>query len=80
VVFQSQCRAGLSAADAVEAGEALRVVLFLMSNSVALDAVKGEDGPEHPDSGFKKPLSATQRPAELIQQTEQHMLPRIPRQ
>ena len=51
-----------------------------MSNSAALSAVQGEDGPERPDSGFKAVPSATQRLAKLIQQTEEDVLPRAPRQ
>ena len=45
-----------------------------------LGAVRGEIGPEHPDSGFMEPRSTTQRCAKLVQQAEKHMPPRIPRQ
>ena len=51
-----------------------------ISDSVATRAVRGGGGPEHPDSGFKDVLSATQRPAKLVQQTEEDVLPGIPRQ
>jgi len=78
--FRSEYRVGLSAAGAVEAGEGVRVVLFLMSDSIARRAVGGETGPKHPDSGFRMPRSTTQRPAELVQEAEEHLLPRIPPQ
>jgi hypothetical protein len=56
-----------SAADAAEVGETFRVVLFLMGNSVARSAVRGDGGPEHPDSGLEVTSSATQRCMELIE-------------
>jgi len=43
-------------------------------------AVEGENGPEHPDSGFTDAASATQRLTKLVEQAEEDMLPRIPRQ
>jgi hypothetical protein len=49
-----------------------------MSGLVALSAVQGENGPEHPDSGFEAVTSATQRLAQVIEQTEEDLLPRIP--
>lgn len=58
-----------------------------IANSVARSAVRGGGGPERPDSGFKAAASATRRPrqpiqrfAQLIEQSEEHRLPRIPRQ
>jgi hypothetical protein len=67
MVLESECRMVPSAADSAEVGESLRVVSCFMSDSVALGAVEGEHGPEHPDSGFKVASSATQRRLELIE-------------
>ena len=80
MIFRRRGRATPRAADATRAGERFRIVSCFMSGSVALSAVQGENGPEHPDSGFKAVPSATQRLAELIQQAEEDVLPRIPRQ
>ena len=74
----SKCLMALSAADVGSVGKEWRFVSCFMSNSVARCAVGGENGPEHPDSGFRTPRSTTQRPVKLVQQTEEHMLPRIP--
>jgi hypothetical protein len=43
--------------------------------SVALSAVGGECGPDHPDSGFKGVASTTQWAAKLIDETEEDVLP-----
>ena len=80
MVVLSKYRTTPSAASANNVGGRCRFVSCFISDSVALSAVQGSCGPEHPDSGFKLPLSATQRPGKLIQKTEENMLPRIPRQ
>jgi hypothetical protein len=79
-MFWGPGRATPQADDAAEPGERFRMVSCFMSDSAALGAVQGESGPEHPDSGFKAPSSTTQRLAKLIQQTEEDVLPSIPRQ
>ena len=76
----SASRATPRAAEPPRPERRFRVVSCFMSDSVALSAVQGENGPEHPDSGFKALPSATQRLAKLIEQAEEHMLPGIPRQ
>ena len=80
MVIQSKWQTALSAADVRRVGGKCRFVSCFIADSVALSAVRGENGPEHPDSGFRIIRSTTQRLAKLIQQTEEHMLPRIPRQ
>ena len=37
-------------------------------------------GPEHPYSGFKDDSLTTQRQTQLIEQSKEHRLPRVPRQ
>jgi len=67
-------------AEALELGERLRVVSCFVADSVALGVVGGAEGLEHPDFGFEAIASATQRLAELIEQSEEEESPAIPRQ
>ena len=80
MVVRSKCRTTPSAASVDNVGGRRRFVSCFISDSAALSAVQGSCGPEHPDSGVDGKTLTSQRPAKLVQQSEENVLPRIPRQ
>jgi len=64
--FRAKYQTILSTAGAEKVGIRLQVLSILMLNSVARSAVKGENGPEHPNSGFGMPRLTTKRSANLV--------------
>ena len=68
------------AAGAAGAGDGVRIVSCFIVDSVALSAVGGEGGPEHPDSGFKACCFSNAAGGEVDPAAEEDVLPRIPRQ